>query len=53
MNITLEEINQPEEPTQDQPPISFDSVQRKRQNKIFKCENCGKNNDKENFIICT
>ena len=45
MHITLEDINQPEEPTQDQPqqtPISFDSVQTKRQNKIFKCDNCGK-----------
>ena len=50
MNITLEEINQPEEPTHEQPPISFDSVQKKRQNKIFKCENCGKTMTKKTLL---
>ena len=42
MDITLEEINQPEEPTHEQPPVSFDSVHKKRQNKLYKCQNCGK-----------
>ena len=50
MDITLEDINQPEEPTHEQPPISFDSVQKKRQNKIFKCENCGKTMTKKTLL---
>ena len=56
MDITLEDIT--EEPKQeDQPPqqpqqqpLSFDSVQRKRQNKIFKCENCGKTMTKKTLL---
>ena len=53
MDITLEDIteDQPEEqPPQQQPPVSFDSVQRKRQNKIFKCENCGKTMTKKTLL---
>ena len=53
MDITLEDITeepkQEEQPSQ-QPPISFDSVQRKRQNKIFKCENCGKTMTKKTLL---
>ena len=57
MDITLEDITeepkQEEQPPQQapqQPPISFDSVQRKRQNKIFKCENCGKTMTKKTLL---
>ena len=50
MDITLEEINRPEEPTHEQPPISCDSVQKKRQNKIFKCQNCGKTMTKKTLL---
>ena len=53
MDITLKEINQPEEPPQQppqQPAVSFDSVQKKRQNKIFKCENCGKTMTKKTLL---
>ena len=53
MDITLEDITeepkQEEQPPQ-QPPVSFDSVQRKRQNKIFKCENCGKTMTKKTLL---
>ena len=52
MDITLEDIT--EEPKQEdqpqQPPISLDSVQKKRQNKIFKCENCGKTMTKKTLL---
>jgi len=55
MDITLEDITeepkQEEQPQQpQQPPVSFDSVQRKRQNKIFKCENCGKTMTKKTLL---
>ena len=57
MDITLEDITeepkqeeQPQQPPQQQPPVSFDSVQRKRQNKIFKCENCGKTMTKKTLL---
>ena len=54
MDITLEDITeepkQEEQPPQQQPPVSFDSVQRKRQNKIFKCENCGKGMTKKTLL---
>ena len=57
MDITLEDITeepkqeeQPKEQPPQQPPISFDSVQRKRQNKIFKCENCGKTMTKKTLL---
>ena len=57
MDITLEDITeepkQEEQPPQQapqQPPVSFDSVQRKRQNKIFKCENCGKTMTKKTLL---
>ena len=56
MDITLEDITeepkQEEQPTQQpqQPAVSFDSVQRKRQNKIFKCENCGKTMTKKTLL---
>ena len=57
MDITLEDITEepkqeeqpPQQPPQ-QPPVSFDSVQRKRQNKIFKCENCGKTMTKKTLL---
>ena len=44
MDITLENITE-EQPTEEQPqhtPITHDSIQRKRDNKIYKCQNCGK-----------
>ena len=53
IKISLEGINQPEEPTQEQPqqpPISFDLVQRKRKNNIFKCENCGTTMSKKTLL---
>ena len=56
MDITLEDITeepkQEEQPPQQpqQPPVSFDSVQRKRQNKIFKCSHCGKTMTKKTLL---
>ena len=57
MDITLEDIteepkqeDQPPQQAPQQPPVSFDSVQRKRQNKIFKCENCGKTMTKKTLL---
>jgi hypothetical protein len=44
MDITLEDITE-EQPTEDQPqqtPITHGSIQRKRENKLYKCSHCGK-----------
>ena len=57
MDITLEDITeepkqeaQPSQQPPQQPAASFDSVQRERQNKIFKCENCGKTMTKKTSL---
>jgi len=57
MYITLEDITeepkqeeQPKEQPPQQPAVSFDSVQRKRQNNIFQCENCGNTMNKKTSL---
>ena len=52
MDITLENITE-EQPTEEQPqhtPITHDSIQRKRDNKIYKCQNCGKSLSRKTLL---
>ena len=51
MEISLEEINQPEQPEEqatEQPQIS--SVQKKRDNKLYKCNHCGKSMNRKTLL---
>ena len=55
MQISLEEIHQPEQPEdqpeeqpKEEPQIS--SVQRKRENKLYKCNHCGKSMNRKTLL---
>ena len=52
MEISLQDITE-EQPTEEQPqhtPITHDSIQRKRDNKIYKCQNCGKSLSRKTLL---
>ena len=52
MEISLQDITeeQPDEQPDEQPPVSFDSVHKKRQNKLYKCQNCGKSLSRKTLL---